>query len=934
MGKKIKNRDAESGNLDLLTEKIEKCFENGNFRKAAVYCKKAVKTIDTNTNNSIAAKIYFSWVLASMKLGDYKAIDTIIDKAQNRMGTYLDLIFFRIMAAKGVDDYETTMKYAGEYEKLHNNTNPNTDRHLKQSYNSLDEVLWIRGEAALKINETDKALEYMKRSLEFKPDNHHHRVEIAERFVEHQKDDSALDIIEEGIKLFPDYLTLKNARVMILGQLENYEIAEKHAKEILLHHPDSPDTLNNLGVIYEKQGLTDLAKKQFELTIKADPQNEYARKNLDRLNKLIDGKPQTISAAMIVKNEEKLLPGCLESIKDLVDELIIVDTGSTDRTMDIARKYGAKIYEHPWQNDFSFHRNQSIDYATGDWILIIDADEELYPEEHEKIKMIIKRKDVDGVSFIVLNEIKKGRVGYLHSTRMFRSHKGTKYDGIVHNQLKMTGQVKQTNFRVMHHGYGLSEEKMYKKSRRTEALLLKQLEETPGEIFAHFNLAQLYRGESKCEECLKHAKFVIDKTSFNDLEKRPIYIMALDQAGCALVGLARYEEAIEIFNKALDYNKDYLDSTFNLGFAYMDMKKYDKAEKYFLKYLKLKSVYSPIKDKIRVILNNLTSEHVAYYSLGFISFSQEKYEQALEYFNKALNYVDDFENMHYLMARCYREKNNYKKIIEHCDKAVNFEHENWEVWMLKGEACLNINDSKSARDCFDKVLEHKPDEKSVMIGMIGVTSLEKSPTELLEYIDGCLQKSPLSPQILASKGDVLFKLGKYDTALQSYVDSNKQSPYDYKVLNNLGNCYLKTQNYASAVECYQSALKENSEFAAGYKNIGIALINQKKISEAIEYLEHYLSKKYDDYEVHATIGDLYYNTKQYNKAILHYEVYLKVNPSSIDALIRLSDCYLNLGKMQAAVLGYKTVLLKDSSNETVRNRLNELNDFIKPVITK
>jgi len=602
--------------------------------------------------------------------------------------------------------------------------------------------------------------------------------------------------------------------------------------------------------------------------------------------------------------------------------------------MDIAREYGAKIYEHPWQNDFSLHRNQSINYAASDWILIIDADEELYPEEHEKIKMLIKRKDIDGVSFIVLNKIQKGRVGYLHSTRMFRNHKGTKYEGIVHNQLKMTGSIKQTDFRVMHHGYGLSEEKMYKKSRRTEALLLKQLEETPDDVFAHFNLAQLFRGESKCEECLKHAEFVINKTSFSDMEKRPIYMMALDQAGCALVGLARYEEAIETFNKALEYNKDYLDPLFNLGFAYMDMKKYDEAQKYFLKYLKVKSVYSPLKDKIKVILNNLTSEHVAYYSLGFINFSQEKYEQALVYFDKALGYVDDFENMHYLMARCYREKNNYKKTIEQCDKAVNFEHENWEIWMIKGEACLNLNDSKTARHCFDKVLELKPDEKSAVIGMIGVESLEKSPKELLEYIDECLKKSPLSPRVLASKGDVLFKLGKFDTALQSYIDSNKQSPDDYKILNNLGNCYLKTKNYASAVECYQAALKENSDFVAGYKNIGITLINQKKTSEAIEYLEHYLSKKYDDYEVHATIGDLYYNIKQYNKAISHYEVYLKVNPSSIDALIRLSDCYLNLGKMQAAVLGYKTVLLKDASNKTVRNRLNELNDFVKPVAAK
>ncbi|MEJ2052223.1 MAG: glycosyltransferase family 2 protein, partial [Calditrichota bacterium] len=79
----------------------------------------------------------------------------------------------------------------------------------------------------------------------------------------------------------------------------------------------------------------------------------------------------TISACMMVKNEEEMLPNCLESIKDVVDELIVVDTGSTDKTIEIAESYGAKIYHHPWENDFSKHRNQSISYATGDWFLII-----------------------------------------------------------------------------------------------------------------------------------------------------------------------------------------------------------------------------------------------------------------------------------------------------------------------------------------------------------------------------------------------------------------------------------------------------------------------------------------------------------------------------------------------------------------------------------
>ena len=88
---------------------------------------------------------------------------------------------------------------------------------------------------------------------------------------------------------------------------------------------------------------------------------------------------------MIVKNEEAFLSQCLESIKDVVDEIIIVDTGSTDNTREIARQMGAKVFEFPWTNDFSAPRNESIRQAAGHYILWLDADDRMDPEEITKL---------------------------------------------------------------------------------------------------------------------------------------------------------------------------------------------------------------------------------------------------------------------------------------------------------------------------------------------------------------------------------------------------------------------------------------------------------------------------------------------------------------------------------------------------------------------
>ena len=93
-----------------------------------------------------------------------------------------------------------------------------------------------------------------------------------------------------------------------------------------------------------------------------------------------------ITLSMIVKNEERYLRECLESVKDIVSEIVIVDTGSTDSTIKIAKDYGAKLYSFGWINDFSAARNFALSKSTGDWILYLDADERL--SENSKNELI------------------------------------------------------------------------------------------------------------------------------------------------------------------------------------------------------------------------------------------------------------------------------------------------------------------------------------------------------------------------------------------------------------------------------------------------------------------------------------------------------------------------------------------------------------------
>ena len=105
---------------------------------------------------------------------------------------------------------------------------------------------------------------------------------------------------------------------------------------------------------------------------------------------------------MIVKNEEKHLVRCLRSVRDVVDEMIIVDTGSTDKTIDIAKVFGAKVFDFPWTGDFSAARNHSLAQATGDWILILDADEVISSRDFDELKALIRKRTPSPAAYSIV----------------------------------------------------------------------------------------------------------------------------------------------------------------------------------------------------------------------------------------------------------------------------------------------------------------------------------------------------------------------------------------------------------------------------------------------------------------------------------------------------------------------------------------------------
>jgi tetratricopeptide (TPR) repeat protein len=138
-----------------------------------------------------------------------------------------------------------------------------------------------------------------------------------------------------------------------------------------------------------------------------------------------------LSLCMIVKDEEANLSRCLASARDAVDEIVILDTGSTDRTLEIAEEFGAKIHHLEWPNDFSIARNQSLQYVEGDWVLVLDADETLVENIAPILRQLIQEEQYLVIN-LVRQEIGASQSPYSLVSRLFRKHPGLYFSRPYH----------------------------------------------------------------------------------------------------------------------------------------------------------------------------------------------------------------------------------------------------------------------------------------------------------------------------------------------------------------------------------------------------------------------------------------------------------------------------------------------------------------------
>lgn len=473
----------------------------------------------------------------------------------------------------GIDQHEAAGQFA--------------DRVLAQN-GSCAQALNLKGILAYRGGNGHAAEDFFLKAIESDPGYGEPYTNLGVLKLANNQTDRAIDFLEKGFMLSPDVNDIAATFHSAATAAGVFERAERLFAEAAVLKPNNRNLRYLLVDLYIQQKKYDLAMQEIEAAMICFDIDDglisaalEIRKKIGPMEIQTNSvKQPTLSLCMIVKNEGRHLARCLGSAKPVVDEIIIVDTGSTDRTRDIAKIFGAKVYDFNWTNDFSAARNDSLSRASGDWIFALDADEVISPGDYETLADAVKNGNSGPVAYSITtrNYVKPINVpgwvpndgkyrdeeagtGWYPSAkiRLFTNDPRLRFEGPVHElvepSLKQIG-IEPTPCPVPVHHYGkLVKTKITSKGEEYYLLGKKKIEESGGDLESLVEFATQAAELGRHDEAVEMWQRVTRLK--NDM---PVAYLNLSNAYMAL---GDYTAGLKASIKALNLNPELKEAALN-----------------------------------------------------------------------------------------------------------------------------------------------------------------------------------------------------------------------------------------------------------------------------------------------------------------------------------------------------------------------------------
>jgi glycosyltransferase involved in cell wall biosynthesis len=419
----------------------------------------------------------------------------------------------------------------------------------------------------------------------------------------------AKNILQEIIQINPGHKPSYKSLSDVYFSNGQTERAVKVLADYLMRYPKDDEFLNIMGVSLLKASEAVLAKSFFEKALYISPDNATVRNNLLLIeekikkskNRRINSKYlylkrilehvnelPSIALCMIIKNEQKDLPDCLNSVKDIVNEIIIVDTGSTDDSVKIAKEYGAVIRHYKWDDDFSAARNKSIEDVQSEWILFLDADETLEDSSKDYLRQLPLAVDQPAAYYVknknILDRENDEIFTEHYNIRLFKNNKGITFQGRIHEQL-VCSQGKEiermtSDIVIKHKGYLTDVVDAKNKNKRNFVLLEESIKMDPDNPFHYHNLGIQYYAENDFLKAIQYFKKTIEKLNGQKASYLPFCYAYISNSYNAI---KQYMDAIEYALKALEIAPGFNDAYFSMANTYFKQEKFEESIQHYKK---------------------------------------------------------------------------------------------------------------------------------------------------------------------------------------------------------------------------------------------------------------------------------------------------------------------------------------------------------------
>ena len=414
-----------------------------------------------------------------------------------------------------------------------------------------------------------------------------------------------------------------------------------------------------------------------------------------------------ISLCMIVKDEEEWLAQAIESVRSVVGEIVVVDTGSKDGTVELARSLGAEIFFFEWDGDFSRARNFSLEKAKGDWILVLDADEAI---DERDLKQLVEMTTDPSICWEFLQrhytndhrlssyEPVKGEFpkwerdygGFFESNlcRMFPRHPEIRYEGKVHelveHSIRRLGQhkIQRTPIRIHHYGHTQAVKRKKDKGSLYSPLGEAKLEEEPSNWQAFFEMGVEHNRNGQYQKSVD--------AFMRSIAMNSGYVPSWVNMGYVLCEMSRYNDAIVSLEKAIELEPESYEAFCNLGVVYMRLgslrfaqRNLERAIAIYPEYINaicnLGKVYAHLDDidQARKIFESALEMHpkcvTAKMDLGSLHLGQGNFELAEELLLSAVDDLPVLGRTHLILGELYSAKNDNRRALESYQRFLELE---------------------------------------------------------------------------------------------------------------------------------------------------------------------------------------------------------------------------------------------------------------------